>query len=170
MIGEAGHLMTGRIDALLVMGMQDGALGSTADSLLSETERRTLCDLAQRAIGLTQQETCALRQSDFYRTLSPPRRFLTVTCSQGGQDGTAFRPAGLLEDMTQLFPHMVVSGGVLANDVAPLSPAMALDALPHHLRQAVDTDTPLPEQWANVLRWLSSTRSGTAAVRQCWMR
>lgn len=154
MIGEAGHLMTGRIDALLVMGMQDGALGSTADSLLSETERRTLCDLAQRAIGLTQQETCALRQSDFYRTLSLPRRFLTVTCSQGGQDGTAFRPAGLLEDMTQLFPHMVVSGGVLANDVAPLSPAMALDALPHHLRQAVDTDTPLPEQWANVLRWL----------------
>ena len=146
--------MTGRIDALLVMGMQDGALGSTADSLLSETERRTLCDLAQRAIGLTQQETCALRQSDFYRTLSLPRRFLTVTCSQGGQDGTAFRPAGLLEDMTQLFPHMVVSGGVLANDVAPLSPAMALDALPHHLRQAVDTDTPLPEQWANVLRWL----------------
>ena len=154
MIGEAGHLMTGRIDALLVMGMQDGALGSTADSLLSETERRTLCDLAQRAIGLTQQETCALRQSDFYRTLSLPRRFLTVTCSQGGQDGTAFRPAGLLEDMTQLFPHMVVSGGVLANDVAPLSPAMALDALPHHLRQAVDTDTPLSEQWANVLRWL----------------
>lgn len=75
MIGEAGHLMTGRIDALLVMGMQDGALGSTADSLLSETERRTLCDLAQRAIGLTQQETCALRQSDFYRTLSLPGAF-----------------------------------------------------------------------------------------------
>ena len=154
MIGEAGHLMTGRIDALLVMGMQDGALGSAADSLLSETERRTLSDLAQRAIGLTQQETSALRQSDFYRTLSLPRRFLTVTCSQGGQDGSALRPAGLLEDMMQLFPRMTVSGGVLAQDDAPLSPAMALDALPIHLRRAVETNSPLPEQWANVLRWL----------------
>lgn len=154
MIGEAGHLMTGRIDALLVMGMQDGALGSTADSLLSETERRTLSDLAQRAIGLTQEETSALRQSDFYRTLSLPRRYLTVTCSQGGQDGTALRPAGLLEDMMRMFPKMAVSGGVLASDAAPLSPAMALDALPGHLRRAIETDSPLPEQWANVLRWL----------------
>ena len=81
MIGEAGHLLTGRIDALILCGMQDGAMGSVQDSLITETERRILSDAMCTPIGLTRLETAALRQSDFYRTIALPRRRLLIKLS-----------------------------------------------------------------------------------------
>lgn len=154
MIGEAGHLMTGQLDALLVMGMQDGAMTSNADSLLTESEQRTLCDDMHRAIGLTRQETVALRMCDFYRTFALPSQLLTITFSQSGQDGSALRPAGIVEDFKNIFPSMIFSGGVTADTSLPLSPALALSGLPAQLHRALDTNQPLPEAWADALRWL----------------
>ena len=157
MIGEAGHLMTGQIDALILCGMQDGVMGSAMQSLVTEAERRALSDAAHRAIGLSQQETAALRQSDFYRTLALPRRQLLITCSLSGQDGTALRPSALLDDLQGLFPMLTITGGVTADgaDAAPLSPADALDALALRLREMADGQREtLEEPWLDALRWL----------------
>ena len=157
MIGEAGHLLTGRIDALVLCGMQDGAMGSTQDSLLTENERRALSEGHERPIGLTRQETAALRQSDFYRTIALPQRTLLITFAQGAQDGTALRPASLVEDVRSLFPELVVTGGVTADgtDEMPLSPQLALDALAPKLRALADGHiTELDPAWENALRWL----------------
>ncbi len=157
MIGEAGHLLTGRIDALVLCGMQDGAMGSAQDSLITEGERRMLSDAVQRPIGLTRQETAALRQADFYRTLALPRQKLLVTFAQGGQDGTALRPAGLIEDMKGLFPDLTVTGGVTADgsEELPLSPQLALDGLALRLRALSDGLVPeLDPVWRSALRWL----------------
>ena len=49
MIGEAGHLLTGRIDALVLCGMQDGAMASTQDSLITEDDQRKAEEDAQKA-------------------------------------------------------------------------------------------------------------------------
>lgn len=157
MIGEAGHLLTGRIDALILCGMQDGVMASVMQSLITETERRALSDAAHRAIGLSQQETAALRQSDFYRTLALPRQQLLVTCSLAGQDGTALRPSGLLDDLQGLFPLLTITGGVTADggDAPPLSPADALDGLALRLREVADgLREGLDESWLDALRWL----------------
>ncbi|MGN1370203.1 MAG: PD-(D/E)XK nuclease family protein [Aristaeellaceae bacterium] len=157
MIGEAGHLLTGRVDALILCGMQDGAMGSSQDSLLTEGERRVLSEAMARPIGLTRQETAALRQSDFYRTLALPREKLLVTFAQGGQDGTALRPAGLVEDMKRLFPSLTVSGGVAedGSEEVPLSPQLALDGLAPRLRAFSDgLIDDLGPAWTNALRWL----------------
>lgn len=157
MLGEAGHLMTGRIDALILCGMQDGVLGSAMQSLITEAERRALSDAMHRAIGLTQQETAALRQSDFYRTMALSHQKLLITFSQGGQDGTALRPSGLIDDLRGLFPQMVITGGVTADggEDAPLSPQMALDGLAIRLRAMADgTLENLDDAWTNALRWL----------------
>ena len=157
MIGEAGHLLTGRIDAMVLCGMQDGAMASVQDSLITEVERRTLSEAHEVPIGLNRQETAALRQSDFYRTIALPRRQLLITFSQGGQDGTALRPASLVEDVRSLFPRLAVSGGVTADgsDELPLSPQLALDALAPKLRALSDgaLETLAPA-WVNALRWL----------------
>lgn len=169
MLGEAGHLMTGRIDALILCGMQDGVLGSAMQSLITEAERRTLSDAMHRAIGLTQQETAALRQSDFYRTMALPHERLLITFSQGGQDGTALRPSGLLDDLRGLFPQMVITGGVTADggDDAPLSPQMALDGLALRLRDMADgTLEALDEAWTNALRWLWQSPEWHEKLRQ----
>ena len=157
MIGEAGHLLTGRIDALVLCGMQDGAMGSAQDSLLTENERRMLSEGHDRPIGLTRQETAALRQSDFYRTIALPRRELLITFAQGAQDGTALRPASLVEDVRALYPGLTVTGGVTADgsEELPLSPQLALDALAPRLRALADGLTEeLDPAWTNALRWL----------------
>ena len=157
MIGEAGHLLTGRIDALILCGMQDGVLGSAMQSLITEAERRALSDAAHRAIGLSQQETNALRQSDFYRTIALPREKLLITCSLAGQDGTALRPSGLLDDLQGLFPMLTITGGVTADgsDAPPLSPADALDGLAVRLRAVADGQREgLEDSWLDALRWL----------------
>ena len=181
MLGEAGHLLTGRIDGLILCGMQDGVMGSGMDSLLTEGERRVLSDAAERPIGLTKQETAALRQSDFYRTLALPQEKLLITFAQGGQDGAALRPAGMIDDLKGLFPSLVVTGGVMEDgaDEFPLSPQLALDALAPRLRAVADgVLDDLGPVWSNALRWLwkhpqwrertrqvilSALRDGTAA-------
>ena len=157
MIGEAGHLLTGRIDALILCAMQDGALASNQDSLLTEAERSQLSKGMERPIGLTRQETAALRQSDFYRTVSLPWQKLLITYAQGSQDGTALRSASLVDDLKALFPDLVITGGVTADgaDEAPLSPQLALDGLAPKLRALADGQTEaLPPVWTDALRWL----------------
>ncbi len=157
MIGEAGHLLTGRIDALILCAMQDGALASSQDSLLTEAERSQLSKGMERPIGLTRQETAALRQSDFYRTVSLPWQKLLITYAQGSQDGTALRPASLVDDLKSLFPDLVITGGVTADgaDEAPLSPQLALDGLAPKLRALADGQTEeLSHVWTDALRWL----------------
>ena len=169
MIGEAGHLLTGRIDALVLCGMQDGAMGSGQDSLLTEVERRALSEGHERPIGLTRQETAALRQSDFYRTIALPQRQLLITFAQGAQDGTALRPASLVDDVRALFPDLVVSGGVTADgsDDLPLSPQLALDGLAPRLRALSDGQAEALEPvWADALRWLWQSEAWHERTRQ----
>ncbi len=157
MVGQAGHLMTGDVDALLLMGMQDGVLGAQTDSLISDEERLHLSDAMHRAIGLSRYEQAALRQSDFYRTISLPRKHLTLTYSQGSQDGAALRPAGLIGEIRALLPEVTVSGGVTADESAagPLSPMLALDGLALRLRQLADgLLSDMEDSWQDSLRWL----------------
>lgn len=157
MIGEAGHLMTGRVDALLVMGLQDGVLASGMDSLISEAERAALSDAMRRPVGLTRQEQTALRQADFYRTMTLPLKKLMLTYSQGGQDGAALRPASLIGDVKALFPDVTVTGGVTADGAedAPLSPLLALDGLALRLRALADGEAAdMDVRWQEALRWL----------------
>ena len=157
MVGEAGHLMVGEVDALLLMGVQDGVTASGQDSLLSEQERQALSDRCHRPVGLSRQEQNALRQADFYRTMALPRRFLTLTFSESGQDGAALRPAGLIADAQALFPNLVVTGGVTADGRAdaPLSPQTALDGLSLHLRAMADgRSADVDAAWQEALRWL----------------
>ncbi len=168
-LGEAGHLLTGRIDALVLCGMQDGVLGSAQDSLITETERRVLSDAMHRPIGLTRVETAALRQSDFYRTLALPRQKLLLTFAKGAQDGTALRPSGLIDDLQGLFPAVQITGGVTEDGTgeAPLSPQLALDGLSPRLRALADgTAKVLEPEWEDALRWLWRSPAWHERVRQ----
>ena len=169
MVGEAGHLMTGGIDALLVMGLQDGVLASGMESLITESERAALSDAMRRPIGLTRPEQSALRQADFYRTMALPLKHLTLTYSQGGQDGAALRPASLIADVQALFPDVRVTGGVTADGSgdAPLSPQLALDGLALRLRTLADgQETTMDERWQQALRWLWQNESWHGRIRQ----
>jgi ATP-dependent helicase/nuclease subunit B len=156
MVGEAGHLMTGALEALLVVGLQDGVLSSAPNSLLSEQERAQLGEKLERPVGISRALQGSLRLSDFYRTIAIPSRYLTLTFAEGAQDGAALRPSSLIADVQRLMPSLKVTGGVMeTGDDAPLAPLPALEGLSLRLRAMADgrTDT-LDETWQEALRTL----------------
>ena len=168
MIGEAGHLMTGSLDALLMMGLQDGVLSSTPDSLLSEQEKTELGETLKHPVGLTRAQQGALRLSDFYRTMAMPEKYLTLTFAKGSQDGAALRPSSLIGDVRRLMPGVQVTGGVTdTGDAVPLAPLAALEGLSLRFRALADgkTDT-LDEPWQDALRALWKMPAYRPVIRQ----
>ncbi len=156
MVGEAGHLMTGSLEALLVIGLQDGVLSSSPSSLLSEQEREQLGQKLERPVGISSALQGSLRLSDFYRTIAIPSRYLTLTFAEGAQDGAALRPSSLIADVQRLMPRLQITGGVTATgDDLPLAPLPALEGLSLRLRAMADgrADT-LDDAWQDALRTL----------------
>lgn len=168
MVGEAGHLMPGTLDALLVLGLQDGVLSAGQDSLLSDRERESLGRQVKRPVGISRQEQGALRQSDFYRTLTLPRRCLTLTYAEGAQDGAALRPSSLIADVLRLFPGVKATGGVTATGGGiPLAPLPALEGLALRLRAMADgREAGMDAEWQEALRWLWRSERYGAMTRQ----
>ena len=164
MVGEAGHLLTGEVDALMLMGMQEGVTSSAAQDLLTDPERGLLCEGERPPVGMDSDLRNALRRSDFYRTLTTPALHLTVTCSAAGVDGAGLPPATLLADLRRLFPRAAVTGGVTSHaDDLPLSPRLALEELPRRLREG-----PLSPRWQEAWARLSrmpAWREQAAALR-----
>ena len=150
MVGEAGHLLTGEMDAVLVMGMQDGVMSSPSRSLLTDEERLSL----DAHVGMTTSMQNDLRRSDFYRTLTQARKKLTMSCSMSSMAGMANSPAALFGDLRRAFPQIRVTGGVLQNAAEgnlPLSPQLAMEQLPVRLREGR-----MDEAWWEAYRRLES--------------
>lgn len=168
LVGEAGHLMTGAVDALLVLGLQDGVLSAGQDSLLSDRERDALSQRMTRPVGISRREQSALRQSDFYRTLTLPRRHLTLTYAEGAQDGAALRPSSLIADVLRLFPGVKATGGVTAGAAGiPLAPIPAMEGLALRLRAMADgRAASMDASWQEALRWLWHSPAYGAMTRQ----
>ncbi len=155
-VGEAGHLMTGKIDALILVGMQDGVTASPVDSLLSEHEREQFTqDIGGLPVGMTREERASLRQMDFYRAMTLPSGHILLTFSGGGTAGEALRESTLLTSLRALFPSVRVTGGVSAAAQQPLSPHTALETLAVMLRQCADGRSGPPSgEWLEALRRL----------------
>ena len=166
MVGEAGHLLPGRLDALILMGMQDGVTSSRLNSLISEEEREELTHSLGRSVGLRQAEQSALRMADFYRTITLPDRCLAFTWSASDLSGRSMHPAGLLSTLRETLPGLAVSGGATAESVqTPLSPQLALDSLACRLRACAEGREELPGAlWQEALSrlWHSPRWHGAA--------
>ena len=156
MVGEAGHLLTGGVDAMILMGLQEGVTASSAQDLLTDEERTLLGEKEPMPVGMNSETRNALRYSDFYRAVTTPARFLVLSRSAGGVDGGGLSASTLLTDVRRVFPQIRVTGGVATSEAQlPLSPRLTLEELPRMLREG--TLTPLwAEAWSRLLsdrRW-----------------
>ena len=157
MIGEIGPFTARGLDALAVLGMLDGAMTVADSGLITEQERAELSREAGQPVGQTVSEKAAMRSFDFYRILSMPSRFLSLSWSGGALDGTAQRPASLLADIEAALPHCRKTGGsVSERDEIPLSPASALEGAALRLRELLDTGRPVPDNWIEAMRALAA--------------
>ncbi len=164
-IGEVGHLLAGRIDALILPRAQDGMLTAPESGWLTDPERRKLEETTGKTIGISRETGCLIRKYDFYRTLTLPTRKLMVSWSLRSEDGGALQPDGLITVLKELFPGVREQGGVQANgrSAEPVTPYAALDGAGLWL-QEVKNGNDLPAAWKTALiSLLHSERHGGTA-------
>ena len=167
MIGEIGHVLTGEVEALVVVGMQDGVLSTAMHSLLSDMERTSLGQKIHHPVGMTSLEQSALRQADFYRTLTLPSKHLVLTFSACDSAGKSLRPSGLLTDLQVLFPGLKPTSSHSTAFEEPLAPYPALQELSIQLRRMADGDQDaLEAPWEDALRWLYQSPTYGDRTRQ----
>ena len=168
-IGEIGHLLAGRIDALILPRAQDGMLTAPESGWLTDQERSKLEEAAGKAIGISRETGCLIRKYDFYRTLTLPRQKLMISWSLRAEDGGALQPDGLIVQLKEIFPKLQEQGGVQAAErtAEPVTPQAALDGLGPRLNAVATGEEPdLPGDWKKALIQLLHSDRYEKTVRQ----
>ena len=127
-IGEVGHLLAGRLEALVLPGVQDGLLAAPESGWLGDRERKRLEEATGTVIGLSREDRCVIRKYDFYRTLTLPEKHLLVSWSLRGEEGGALQPDALAAELKELYPTVPEGGGIAAAQ-EPADPSTAQTAL-----------------------------------------
>ena len=168
-VGEAGHLLAGGIDALILPRAQDGMLTAPESGWLSDTERRKLEESTGKTIGISREMGCLIRKYDFYRTLTLPRKKLMISWSLRAEDGGALQPDGLITQLKELFPDLREKGGIQETErkTEPVTPRAALDGLGRQLKDVKGgTARDLPPDWKTALITLLHSGQHGRTARQ----
>ena len=166
-IGEVGHLLAGKVDALILPRAQDGMLTAPESGWLTDRERQKLEEATGKTIGISRETGCLIRKYDFYRTLTLPLKKLMISWSLRTEDGGALQPDGLIIQLRELFPGVKTQGGMQedAGRREPVTPYAALDGAGQvlsGLKNGEDRD--IPAAWKTALiSLLHSERHGETA-------
>ena len=168
-VGEAGHLLAGRIDALILPRAQDGMLTAPESGWLTDPERRKLEEATGKTIGISRETGCLIRKYDFYRTLTLPLKKLMVSWSLRSEEGGALQPDGLIAQLKDLFPRITQTGGMQDSGqrAEPVTPYAALDDIGPWLKDmksGVSAD--LPAAWKSALISLLYNRQYSETARR----
>ena len=160
MIGEAGHLLAGETDALILAGVQDGILTAPESGWLTDSERRRMEEATGRTIGISREQACLIRKYDYYRALTLPGKHLLISWSLRGEDGGTLQPDGLIEQIRRLFPGLKTGGGIAGSQgqAEPVTPVAVLNGLGARLADLKSgKEEDLPAAWrAAVVQLLHS--------------
>ena len=168
-VGEVGHLLAGRIEALILPQAQEGMLTAPESGWLTDRERRKLEETTGKPVGISREMGCLIRKYDFYRTLTLPRKKLMVSWSLRAENGGALQPDGLIAQLKELFPNLREQGGVQDNGkrTEPVTPRTALDGLGPWLEAMKSGEAAdLPGDWkAAMIALIHSGKHGRTARR-----
>ena len=144
--GALGHVRTGTVRALLVLGLGDGKLGGGQADLLEDAERQQTEALAGAHLGMAETARAQLMRLDVLQALTLPTERLWLSYPVADTAGAAQRPSMVCAQLQRIFPRLAVRGGTLEEGQAGSlsAPRAALEALGPALRAAVEGQ-PLPE-------------------------
>ncbi|MDP2891745.1 MAG: PD-(D/E)XK nuclease family protein [Bacillota bacterium] len=158
LIGDIGRTMSHTINALLVLGVNDGVLpsgrydeGLLLDEELSRLEKRGLY------AGRGREEKAAQEAMDIYTAFSKPKKLLYLSYSLADGEGKAASPSLIIERLKGLFPLLKIQSSVQMEGSAP-PPVGASGSLTHMadmMRQAADTCS-MPREWWTAFKWYES--------------
>ena len=164
--GVLGHFLSGDMDAVFLLGMNDGALGRETESLLTETERAQAQAATGAFLGMTDESRALFARMDVKRAMTLPSRYLFISYAKTDPAGKALRPLDLLSVLqTRLFDGLPEAP--VAEKELPISGMQALTALSGVLRSYADGETErLPPVWQDRLnKLLAAPATAAATVR-----
>lgn len=164
--GTLGHFLSGEMDAVFLLGLNDGVLTRGTDSLLTEEERAQTEQITGAYLGMTDESRSLFARMDAKRAMTLPTRFLFLSYAKTDPAGKALRPLDLLSVLqTRLFdglPETPVPVYAL-----PCSASQALQELSGVLRGYADgAEESLPPRWQDRLaRLLAAPTTAEATLR-----
>jgi ATP-dependent helicase/nuclease subunit B len=135
--GVLGHSLSGDMDAVFLLGLNDGVLTREADSLLTETERADAQLATGAYLGMTDESRTLFAKMDVKRAMTLPTQTLFLSYAKTDLSGAALRPLDLLDSLqTRLFDGLPETP--VPPETLPLSATQALSALSDKLRDYAD--------------------------------
>lgn len=134
--GALGHLLSVEADAVFLLGLNDGLLNRSTESLLTPDERAKTQEDTGCFLGLTDENRMLQARLDLKLAMTLPQKHLFLSYARTSADGAALRPLALLG----MLQSRVMPG--LQNTPAPaglpLSATQALSQLSLILRAHAD--------------------------------
>lgn len=160
--GALGQLMAREPHSVYILGLNNGVLSVSEDSLLANGERERVAGGLNTRLNLPLPEREAIRQLDWWKAASAASSRLHLSYALSDDQGTALAPLIELIRVKRMFPQLVEEGGVLSalREPLPATPEVALDELAVRLA-AGDLDLPWRQAWA----WLLSSPDWQAQAR-----
>ena len=136
-VGILGHSLAEDMEAVFLLGLNDGVLLRETQSLLTPEERQDAQEKTGCFLGLTDQSRGLFAKLDLKRAMTLPEKTLFLSYAKTSVDGKALRPLYVLTAMEEWFDPALPQSPVEESDL-PISAAQALAELSVTLRAQAD--------------------------------
>lgn len=164
--GVLGHTLSGEMDAVFLLGMNDGILSSGTESLLTGEERAQAQERTDTFLGMTEESRLLFAKLDLKRAMTLPRMKLFLSYAKTDPAGSPMQPLDLVNDLSQRMFETLPDVSDWAEEL-PVSAQQALVTLGDLLREYADGyEHQLPEIWKRRLAvLLASPATAIPAVQ-----
>lgn len=152
--GTLGHFLSGEMDAVFLLGLNDGVLSREAESLLTEEERAATQAATGAYLGMTDESRSLFARMDVKHAMTLPAKYLFMSYAKTDPSGKALRPLDLLAVLQQRLFHSIPEAPLLQSNL-PMSAVQALAELSGILRGYADgAEEEIPLVWRERLAQL----------------
>ncbi len=154
-VGTLGHSLSGDMDVVFLLGLHDGVLARSIDSLLSQEERVQAEEATGTFLGMTDESRTLLARLDLKQAMTLPSKLLFLSYAKTSPEGVALRPLSLLTLLQKRILGDLPQSPVPFAEL-PLTPTQALAELSLRLRAYADGagEAALPPRWQALLQQL----------------
>lgn len=163
--GTLGHSLSEDVDAVFLLGLNDGILARDSQSLLTPEERAKAQTDTGCFLGLTDDSRALFAKLDIKRAMTLPKQWLFLSFAKTAPDGKALRPVALLNTLqTRIFSGLPQSP--VSAEELPLSSPQALAQLSLLLRAYQDGAliNGLSDHWKGILHKLQQSSATASAA------
>jgi len=160
--GMLGQLMTSAPKAVYILGLNQGALNLSMETLIKDREREQLESALDIRLNLKRQDRESIRLVDLWKAMGAPSEALHLSYALSDDQGRALSPLIELGRIQRMFPLLVAEGGALYNfrEHHPYTPAVALDEIAVLMRKGEMT-----EGWWQAWAWLLTSEAWQQTAR-----